>query len=126
MKIRIKGNTIRFRLTQSEVATLSDQGYLEEITAFNSGRLVYAVQLMEGIEKLEAAYTGDRIVLRVPESIGRGWDSSDLVSHRHITQLDSGERLELLLEKDFACLDEREEDQSDNYPNPKAEDHKNG
>ncbi len=126
MKLRIKGNTIRYRLTQSEVATLCSQGYLEEITAFGSGRLVYAVQLMGGLEKLEAAFTGDRIVLRVPESIGKGWDASDLVSIRDIMELEDGEGLELLLEKDFACLDEREEDQSDNYPNPKAEDQRNG
>ena len=29
--------------------------------------------------------------------------------------------LVLLVEKDFTCLDNAEEDQSDNYPNPLAE-----
>ena len=29
--------------------------------------------------------------------------------------------LHLLIEKDFTCLDNIEEDQSDNYPNPLAE-----
>lgn len=120
MKIRIKGNTIRYRLTRSEVATLSNQGYIEVITPFNKGKLLYAVQIMEGIEKLEAEFTGDRIILLVPESLGRGWDDNEVVSFRDSMVLQGGEELELLLEKDFACLDEKDEDQSDNFPNPKA------
>jgi hypothetical protein len=126
MKIRIKGNTIRYRLTQSEVATLCEQGYLEEITSFNTGKLLYAVQIMEGIEQLEAEFTGDRIILLVPETQGKRWDTSDEVSIRNSMALEEGGELELLLEKDFACLDERDEDQSDNYPNPKAADNMNG
>jgi hypothetical protein len=32
--------------------------------------------------------------------------------------LEDGTLLTLLIEKDFACLDHVDEDQSDNYPNP--------
>jgi hypothetical protein len=32
--------------------------------------------------------------------------------------MENGKELFLLLEKDFVCLDETIEDQSDNYPNP--------
>ena len=34
MKIRIKGNTIRYRLTKTEVADFGQQGFVEEKTEF--------------------------------------------------------------------------------------------
>ncbi|MFT5833421.1 MAG: hypothetical protein ACI97N_001048, partial [Cognaticolwellia sp.] len=42
------------------------------------------------------------------------------VGFKYEMPLENGEILSLLLEKDFVCLDERGEDESDNYPNPKA------
>ena len=38
----------------------------------------------------------------------------------HYEDLSNGDKFFLLLEKDFACLDNTHEDQSDKYPNPKA------
>lgn len=43
------------------------------------------------------------------------------VGFYHTQTLDDGQKLNLTLEKDFVCLDERSEDQSDNYPNPRLE-----
>ena len=45
---------------------------------------------------------------------------SNKVGFSHIFVLNSGTKLKLLVEKDFVCMDETVEDQSDNYPNPKA------
>ncbi len=120
MKIRIRAHTVRYRLTQSEVATLSDKGYIEEITPFKNAKLVYAVQLMEGLDGLEIEYTADRIVLLVPDQLGRQWHTTDLVSIKGEMHLENGDQLSLLLEKDFTCLDNREEDETDQYPNPTA------
>ena len=35
-----------------------------------------------------------------------------------VTFADESGTVSILLEKDFACLDNTDEDQSDNYPNP--------
>ena len=35
--------------------------------------------------------------------------------------LDDGSTLKVLVEKDFACLTEREEDESDMFPHPEAQ-----
>ena len=45
MKIRIKGNTLRYRLTRSDVNQFEKEGYLEDRTEFMQVRsLIYALQ----------------------------------------------------------------------------------
>ncbi len=121
MKIRIRGNSVRFRLSMSEVEALSQKGYFEECTSFPSGVFKYAIRADRGIDTLSASFENDTITLFVPDPDARGWAGSSEVGYRHDLDLPGGEHLALLLEKDFTCLDEREEDQSDNYPNPKAQ-----
>jgi hypothetical protein len=43
MKIRIKDNSIRFRLTQSEVAKLGEDGYFK-LTEFVDRPFIYAIE----------------------------------------------------------------------------------
>ena len=54
----------------------------------------------------------------LPEKDKLVWKKSDRVGFQHTMALEKGKELFLLLEKDFVCLDETIEDQSDNYPNP--------
>ena len=44
MKIRIKGNVVRIRLTRSEVKRFAEEGYIEASTAFISNVFTYALQ----------------------------------------------------------------------------------
>lgn len=112
MKIRIKGNSLRYRLTQSEVAKLSAEGSLQEHTEFAGKTLVYAIETVNS-DQLAADFTGNRIVLSMSKSMIDELKSTDRVGYA-----DSAGPLNLLIEKDFACLDNTQEDQSDNYPNP--------
>ncbi len=118
MKIRIKGNSIRFRLTRSEVETLCDKGSIEEIVQFGEQELTYAVQRSQ-VEFMEASYKDNTIVLHISELKIQGWEVNETVGFESTVTTSSNTTLQLLLEKDFVCLDERLEDQSDNYPNPK-------
>ena len=123
MKIRIKGNSIRYRLTQSEVKTLGTSGYLAEETCFGPGeaqKFVYALQTKAGITGLQAAFDGQTITLFIPQSAATAWYSEERVGFENDVEVAPGISLHLLLEKDFACLDTSHEDQSDNYPNPNA------
>jgi hypothetical protein len=56
----------------------------------------------------------------VPEREIINWPDNDKVSILFSQGLKNGKSLSLLLEKDFVCLDDTDEDQSDNYENPKA------
>ena len=121
MKIRIKGNSVRFRLTQSEVKQLSETGSVQEISEFGTQTFQYRVQLMKGIQNLQASYIQNEIMLSIPESDGKDWFQKETVGFEHEMPLSEGKKLHLLVEKDFACLENTAEDQSDNYPNPKLQ-----
>jgi hypothetical protein len=117
MKIRIKDNSVRFRLTKSEVKKLCTENYIEAKTEFNSATLIYAISV-QNIERLDADFESNKITLVFPAKDASNWYSNELITHEHSIQLNNGNMLKLLLEKDFVCLDHTTEDQSDNYENP--------
>ncbi len=119
MKIRIKGNSVRYRLTKSEVEMFCKQGSYEEVTEFGSKRLVYALMAKEGIQDLEADYIEDTITVYVPWKELENWATNNRVGFSNSVDWNDTTKLSLLVEKDFTCLDNTIEDQSDNYPNPR-------
>ncbi|TLP74496.1 DUF7009 family protein [Maribacter sp. ACAM166] len=119
MKIRIKGDSIRFRLTQTEVKILSENGKIYDSTNFGNVQFSYSVILNANIDNLEASFNNNHIVLKMPKSLGDSWFENDIITFDHTFKTKQGNVLYLLLEKDFTCLDNTIEDQSDNYPNPK-------
>jgi hypothetical protein len=112
MKIRIKDNSIRFRLTQSEVAELGQKGVISSFTEFVDHPFIYAIERTED-EELSAAFIENRIVLKMPKDMINEWISTDRVGFDGQAGL-----VKILIEKDFVCIDNTLEDQSDNYPNP--------
>lgn len=121
MKIRIKDNSVRLRLTQTEVKMLSGQGRVEASTDFGHSKFTYRVILEENCGNLQATFSKGTVTLKVPKEWGMAWYENDVVGIDHAQALENGKMLNLLLEKDFTCLDNTLEDQSDNYPNPKLQ-----
>lgn len=119
MKIRIKGNSIRFRLTKSEVELFSTQGYIEEATIFPNKIFSYALKAKEGLNAIEADFSNDTITLYLPKKLQKEWATNNQVGYNNTVDWNDDTVLSLLVEKDFTCLDNTIEDQSDNYPNPK-------
>lgn len=118
MKIRIKGNSVRYRLSKTDVDILTTIGYHEEQTSFGTATLKYALQRKEGIEELSADYKDNMITTYIPASFLQGWDKNDVIGIDASMPIGDDETLYLLIEKDFKCLDDTTEDQSDNYDNP--------
>lgn len=114
MKIRIKGNAIRYRLTKKDVEYFSNNGYIEEIVDFGNQTLTYALQRYSQ-NSILAIFEKNKITLFMPVTMANEWYLTDKVGFE---SLNNG--LSLLIEKDFKCLDNVAEDQSDNYPNPLA------
>ena len=119
MKIRIKGNSVRFRLTKTEVERFCKEGIYEETTLFASNTLIYTLKGKTGIKELEADFLENRIIIYMPEEELLTWANSDKVGYSNSVDWNDTSSLSLLVEKDFTCLDNTVEDQSDNYPNPK-------
>lgn len=120
MKVRIKGNSIRYRLTKSEVAEFCANGKITTWTDFNEHALYYTLMSDESCAEMTVALDNHIIVVRIPESYRNEWKKEDKIGFQHTMLLDNGKEMLILIEKDFVCLDERDEDESDNYPNPKA------
>jgi hypothetical protein len=110
MKLRIKGNSIRLRLTQSEVARLHSHGSLEERCNFGEAALRYT---LASNGELGATLDGPHITVTVPRAAVAAWAEGTEVG----IYGRSGP-LELAIEKDFRCAHTRTEDASDSYPNP--------
>ena len=118
MKIRIKGNTVRYRLSKKEVSELAESGIVEEKTEFVNGSFGYAVKTSEQAE-VSADLSQNIITLYVPETLIRQWAGTDQVGLAGEMSLKDGKTLSLLLEKDFKCIDLAvHEDQSGFFENP--------
>ncbi len=122
MKIRIKGNSIRFRLTKSEVAIFCKEGKYQEQTEFGTKTLSYSIEGKSGIDELEADFKEDTITIYMPQEELSTWATNNRVGYSNSVDWNDTSSLSLLVEKDFTCLDNTIEDQSDNYPNPKLSD----
>lgn len=115
MKIRIKGNTVRYRLTRPEVEDFAIKGVIKEETHFNSRTLTYVLQRSDD-DQLKIDFTGDTITVLMPYRMFEEWTGTERVGFENEQSTPA-----VYIEKDFKCLDNVAEDQSDNYPNPLAE-----
>ncbi|MFI5196877.1 MAG: DUF7009 family protein, partial [Chitinophagales bacterium] len=83
MKLRIKGNSIRLRLSRSEVTQFCKEGYLEEKTEFGNNTFVYALQSKEGIPALTANISAGKITMYVPAEIQKVWADNETIGYEH-------------------------------------------
>lgn len=122
MKLRIKGDSLRLRLSQGEMRALAERGEVEDRISFGAGTaLRYRLRSAKDILDISARYSSNLIDILVPEALSQRWCDTDLVTLSASQKLAVGE-LRIVLEKDWACLAPREgEDESDNFPHPEAQ-----
>lgn len=122
MKIRIRDNSIRLRLMQSEVKQFDENQVVEARIQFGANpnnRLTYRLEKSSTATTIQSTYSNNCIVVFVPEQAGNTWAHSDQVSLSAKQQLDGDNQLSISIEKDFQCLTDRVgEDESDAFPNP--------
>jgi hypothetical protein len=121
VKLRIKGDSLRLRLTQGEMRALGERGEVEDRIAFPGGAtLRYRLRVGKETGVISANYESNLIDVSIPEALSARWCGTDLVTLSASQSLSSGE-LRIVLEKDWACLAPREgEDETDNFPHPEA------
>ena len=118
MKLRLRADTLRLRLSRTDVATFRDVGRVEATTRFPGGAsLRYVLERGEG-DRFEARLDGSSVSVRVPRSLAETWTDSETVGIDGEVRLDDGAALRLLIEKDFACLTENRPEDRDAYPHP--------
>jgi len=123
MKLRIKANSLRLRLTRSELMKLIDTGHIEETIYFSSdeqSRLTYALQHEPDLISATLRYQPREVVVVLPTEQATTWAKSIEVGIYATVDLGSFGALDLIVEKDFACLDLSDAANLDTFPNPNA------
>jgi hypothetical protein len=120
MKLRIRGNSIRLRLLQTEVAALAKNGFVSEKINFGSTALAYSLRMSREVKEISARFSENEISIFLPEGPAKAWTENNTVglSAEQETNTDS---LKILIEKDFVCLDRKDDpDNADAFPHPSA------
>ncbi|MEM9208436.1 MAG: hypothetical protein AAGA61_04280 [Pseudomonadota bacterium] len=118
MKLRILRDSIRLRLTRSEVARIANGQTVSERTPLaHDTRFDYA--LVAGSEPaMRAELSERRLVVTVPGPALDAWAKGDAVA---VDCASSHPGPAILVEKDFACLTPRAGgDDDDTYPHPET------
>lgn len=118
MKLRLRGSSVRLRLTRPEVAAVGRGERVEEVTLLPDGsEFRYALVVVDDGE-VTARMTGGCLEVHAPRAVAAEWASSEDVAMRALPARPDGP-CELLIEKDFACLHPRPEDQgAETFPHP--------
>jgi len=122
MKLRMTGNSVRLRVGRSELARFLQEGHIEETIRFAPApnpTFTWALVLgpPESAKAAVRYVPCDLAVVVTPEQVGL-WRERDQVGIYSQVDLGHGRKLELIVEKDFACLDGRDSEDVDAFANP--------
>ena len=119
MKLRILGNSIRLRLTQTEVNDLAVAGKISETTRFGPDNFLKYELSVTTDPELTVSFQEGKISVLLPETIGKPWATESVVSLQRFIRTAEKSELSVLIEKDFKCKTERAgENEDDMFPNP--------
>lgn len=120
MKLRIKGNSLRLRVTPSEMTRLLESGRIEETIYFSvetGAHLTYVLEHSGVGSAIAVRWAPQLVAVVIPSDEARRWGNSSDVGLYGEVDTSSGV-LELAVEKDFACLDKSDTENADTFPNP--------
>jgi hypothetical protein len=123
MKVRISGNSLRFRVSRSDLASLQADVRIETVIHFApepDARFTYALERSSSAQKLAVRYTPGEVTVLLPAAQANAWSATEQVGVYESLDIGHAERLDILLEKDFACIDGTDAQNADTFPNPAA------
>jgi tryptophanyl-tRNA synthetase len=121
MKLRILSNSLRLRLSQTEIETLKSEHQVSGKTNFSNSEFIYSLIINDSEEDISAEFENGHLKVKLSKTIAADWIESEQVDIKNT----DNSFIKILIEKDFQCLHERTgEDESDSFPNPLAENSK--
>ncbi|WP_263359615.1 OB-fold nucleic acid binding domain-containing protein [Acidicapsa ligni] len=124
MKLRINGNSIRLRLLRSDVTTFIETGHIERKIYFSSSDhafLIYALKHESGLANVELRHEQSEVIVVLPKEQAISWAETDQVGVYSTVDLGKHGSVEIIVEKDFACLDLSDADNHDTFQNPQID-----
>lgn len=122
MKLRISGNSIRLRLSQSDVNILITEGEIIEKLNFPnpSPAFEYQLSILKSSDITHILFDGQKIIFEIPQLEINKWANSDQEGIYKTISIENNEDLNLQIEKDYKCL-HKENETADTFPNPKGD-----
>lgn len=117
MKVRIQGNSFRFRLKQPEVERFIAEGSIAETVEFGPAAescLTFSLQITQQ-EKCSVAFQANTVIFYVPEGIAGEWGSTNSTGFEEWIDTGLDRKVKLLVEKDFRCMEACAEDNAGSY-----------
>lgn len=87
MKLRIRDNSIRLRLTQAELKLFEVTKKVEAVINFPGGTQMKYILIWRTDEMYQASFDGASVIVEVPHSIGKNWLRPSEVSIDHDIEL---------------------------------------
>jgi hypothetical protein len=123
MKLRIKGKSFRLRVSRSELAHFQAGGRIEETIRFAEApdaTLTYALESAVQSSPVRVRYGFRDVTVILSEDQMRIWEAESEVGVYSNLDIGSAGSLDVIVEKDFACLDRGDEENRDTFANPHA------
>lgn len=123
MKLRIQGNSLRLRISKSELAKFVETGHLQETVYFGpeqGSELTYTLARDGHRPSLGVEASAGKVKVVLPAEVARTWADSEQIGINGDVDLGARGKLSILVEKDFACIDRSAEENADTFPNPLA------
>lgn len=120
MKVRLRGQSIRFRLSRGEVADLAaGRAVVNRTTLTPDHSLAFALQPDRTATTVKSVLDGGLLTFALPTRQVAELAGTEAVGFSTHLIINDGVSLRVLIEKDFQCLDHPAgEPQDDAYPNP--------
>jgi hypothetical protein len=121
MKLRIKGNSLRLRVSRSELTRFLGSNRIEDTIHFGPGpeaKLTYALESTATNTATIVRYSPQELTVSISEDQARTWSEAGEVGIYTAVDIGGDRLLEVVIEKDFACLDRSDEDNTDTFVNP--------
>ena len=120
VKLRLQRNSLRLRVSPSELDRFAESGRLEETIYFGPGtgsQLTYILARGSG-QSIEIESVPGHVTVLLPSEAARTWSTTGQVGIAGDVDLGIRGTLSVLVEKDFACLDGSTDENLDTFPNP--------
>jgi hypothetical protein len=123
MKLRIKGNSLRLRVSRSELARFQSGERIEETIHFTGApeaKLTYSLEFALQSAPVKVRYESNQVRVILSEVQAHIWGVEGEVGVYETLHVDSACSLDIIVEKDFACADGSDAENTDAFPNPHA------
>ncbi len=122
MKLRLTSSSVRLRLLRSDLQHLLEHGRIEDTIRFTpESALTFALLIDPASEAVQLRHSVAELAIVLPRSTAHTWADTEQVGIYATIDVGTGAPLDLIVEKDFACLDLSDADNVDTFPHPEPD-----